>query len=656
LVVAGVSPTFPALRSGAGRVIPLPRDQSLLIHPCSRRGPEVDGEPIAFGSIQNKGNSIMTIQTVKFSQLRLSPLNVRRAKPSAIESMADDIAAHGLIQNLATYEEDGVYHVFAGGRRFRALELLKKRKSITGTYPVAIVVRTKDEAVELSLAENAQREDMHPADAVRAYAALRDQGGLSAVDIAVRFGYSEAHVKRLLSLGSLAPVLLDEMGEDRLSIETARALTITSDPAQQVELFNRHGDNAHRIRQALTIEKVATDCGTFVFVGREAYEAAGGTITADLFGKDGSGYADDPELLEQLAEAKMAQIGADLRDMGWKSVEASTARPDDIYCRPMLHPVKREATEAEAAEIEQLSAQIDEITEADPDSEELAELHDRLDALENALLSYPSDLRAQHGVVAYIDYRGALDVRYIRLRSDDDSDRSDRPKAADGPYSKALIEQLSGIRTLALQQAVASDPTLALDILLDTMAAQLLHGAYSYRLAASVSSIRHAPEVDDELMGGSSIVRVETAMAQQFAAVPDEGRFAAIRNMDPAEKMQLLAGLVAITIDAIQHNGDGDETRLRTADLYAGAAGLNIADVWTPGCEVFTRMKKGALLAILTDACGPNAAENCAKMKRNDLAVAVAERLPAGWMPTPVNPLPSVPEQPDDEGEMSKVA
>jgi ParB family chromosome partitioning protein len=205
---------------------------------------------------------------------------------------------------------------------------------------------------------------------------------------------------------------------------------------------------------------------------------------------------------------------------------------------------------------------------------------------------------------------------------------------------------LSGIRTLALQQAVASDPTLALDILLDTLAAQLVHGVYSYRLAASVSPIRHAPEIDDVLMSGSSIVRVEDAMGQRFADLPEEGRFAAIRTMDPADKMQLLAGLVAITIDATRHNGGGDETRLRTADGYAEAAGLNMADVWAPGCEVFTRMKKGALLALLAEACGQNAADNCAKMKRNDLAVAVAERLPAGWMPTPVTPLPAFPSSP----------
>ena len=51
----------------------------------------------------------MGIITVKLSQLRLSPLNQRQVKPTAIESMADDIDAHGLIQNLVAYEEEGFF-------------------------------------------------------------------------------------------------------------------------------------------------------------------------------------------------------------------------------------------------------------------------------------------------------------------------------------------------------------------------------------------------------------------------------------------------------------------------------------------------------------------------------------------------------------------
>lgn len=128
----------------------------------------------------------MGITTIKLSQLRLSPLNQRRVKPSAVEAMADDIAAHGLLQNLVAYEDEGLFYVFAGGRRYRGLKELAKRKRIKNSDTFPVEVRTKEEAIELSLAENFQREDMHPADSIRAFAALRDTG-MDAEEIAARF-------------------------------------------------------------------------------------------------------------------------------------------------------------------------------------------------------------------------------------------------------------------------------------------------------------------------------------------------------------------------------------------------------------------------------------------------------------------------------------
>lgn len=65
----------------------------------------------------------MTI-TVKVSQLRLSPLNVRKVEPKGVEQMATSILAHGVVQSLTVYEEGGKYLVFAGGRRFRGLASL----------------------------------------------------------------------------------------------------------------------------------------------------------------------------------------------------------------------------------------------------------------------------------------------------------------------------------------------------------------------------------------------------------------------------------------------------------------------------------------------------------------------------------------------------
>ena len=123
----------------------------------------------------------MTLQTVKLSQLRLSPLNVRRVKPKAIDQLAADMLAHGQLQNLVVYAEGNRFEVAAGGRRYRAFKQLEKARAIPSCHPVSVDVRDKAEAVELSRAENVSREDMHVADAVIAYGDLR-AGGKSPED------------------------------------------------------------------------------------------------------------------------------------------------------------------------------------------------------------------------------------------------------------------------------------------------------------------------------------------------------------------------------------------------------------------------------------------------------------------------------------------
>jgi ParB family chromosome partitioning protein len=579
-------------------------------------------------------------RTIKLSQLRQAPANVRRVPPSAegIDQLAASIAAKGVIQNLVAYKEGRHFHVFAGGRRLRALDKLLEAGAIDGNYEVPVSERSKAEAVEISLSENEQREAMHPADSVRAFALLRDENGWGAADIAARFGYEEGHVSRLMALGSLAPELLDEMGEDRLSIPTARALCLTDDHVRQIEVYNQHGDNPHRIRAALTGEKIGTDSSLFKFVGFEAYAEAGGTFTQDLFAKEDGGYADDVALVEALAQAKLTTVGDELRAMGWKEVQVETGRPDNFWSLPRLQPQRREPNEAEAARIEAITTQISDLEDADPESEDLEELHDQLDTIEDGLLCFPAEVRAQHKALAFIGHGGELEVTNVALRSQTEV----KPvKPAEGPYSKGLVEQLTGIRSLALQMAVAADPTLALDVLLDSLTAQLVHHDYGWNLVAQLGPITHAPNVDDDLLANSAITRVTDAIPARFADIPAENRFETIRAMAQETKLTLLASLVASTISATQHNGGGDEDRMRTADRYAEAAGLDLTALWTPGVETFGRIRKAGLLTILRDTCGEGAAENCAKMKGEELARTIGERLPHGWLPAPMLPLPA---------------
>ena len=122
---------------------------------------------------------------IPFNKLVLSQANVRRVKAGvSIEELAEDIARRTLLQSLsvrpvldAEGAETGMFEIPAGGRRFRALELLVKQKRLAKTAPVPCVVRDRRGiAEEDSLAENIQRVALHPLDQFRAFKALRDKG------------------------------------------------------------------------------------------------------------------------------------------------------------------------------------------------------------------------------------------------------------------------------------------------------------------------------------------------------------------------------------------------------------------------------------------------------------------------------------------------
>ncbi|WDA39293.1 ParB/Srx family N-terminal domain-containing protein (plasmid) [Sphingobium sp. YC-XJ3] len=102
---------------------------------------------------------------IPFSQLVLSQKNVRRLKAGlSIEDLAEDIYRRTLLQSLNVRpvvgedgQETGMFEVPAGGRRFRALELLVKSKRMAKDQPVPCVVREAGIAEEDSLAENVMR-------------------------------------------------------------------------------------------------------------------------------------------------------------------------------------------------------------------------------------------------------------------------------------------------------------------------------------------------------------------------------------------------------------------------------------------------------------------------------------------------------------------
>lgn len=571
----------------------------------------------------------------RLSQLRLSPLNQRRVKPSAIESMADDIAAHGLIQNLVAYEEDGLLYVFAGGRRYRGLKVLQKRKRVKGSDTFPVELRDKSEAIELSVIENEQREDMHPADRIRSYGALRDTG-MAAEDIAARSGTAVSFVYKMLRLSALAPALIDQIAKDQLSLDAARSLTLTDSHEQQIKVCKAANGQAHAIRRMLTTEKVATTSGAFLFVGADAYAEKGGTITPDLFSEGSAGYADHPEIVQDLAEDKLDAIADEYRRAGWHEVKAALDRPYDLYAKGSMYPATRKPTEDEAARIEAIDAEIERIAEAEgEDSDRIEPLSDERDAIIASFRAFNAEQIAVGGVALWVSHDGSLGQSVYRAKAEA------RPKKGTGEpqplYSNSLVAELSRIKTRIVQEAVAADPVLALDMMLDSLAGQLLHGAHSYQMAIDVQAKTITTEVADDMMATSDVRTVEDTMADRFASVPAEGRFEAIRAMNHDGKMALLAGLVAMTVDGTLFAGGAPGQRHHQFEQVARASGVDIAARWQAPIALFDKMRRAALIDLLRAECGAPSADNCATIKKKaDLAVNVSGRLAAGWLPAPM--------------------
>ena len=243
----------------------------------------------------------MAIQPVPLGRLVRAPENVRHTDKAAdVESLADDIAAHGLLQSLIGYAGDtdidaAAIYIIGGGRRLQALQLLRERGSIDDGYEVSVLIRDQAEAIELSLSENLARRDMNPADEFAAFQELMRPGTMSPADIAKRFGFSERYVKQRLRLASLAPEILDAMRLGKLTLDAAMTYAGTHDQKLQLKIFNVEakkpwGHGVQSIRSAIINAQMTTGDALFKFVGAKDYEKKGGRYEDDLFG-DAEGYS-----------------------------------------------------------------------------------------------------------------------------------------------------------------------------------------------------------------------------------------------------------------------------------------------------------------------------------------------------------------------------
>ena len=613
---------------------------------------------------------------VPLSQLlpRRSKRNVRTTPRQSIPELAASIARVGLLQNLIVIlSADGEqYEVVAGDRRLTALKLLAKKKRIAADVEVPCLLVADASARTVSLAENVQRENMHPADQFAAFAALVKEGR-PIEDIAADFGVSPLVVQRRLKLAHIAPRLMADYRAGTVTLEQLMALTITDDHAAQEAAFYGAPEwqrGASALRDRLTEREISATHPLVRFVGLDAYTQAGGGIRRDLFAEGDAGtYLTDAGLLETLVRGKLDALADGIRTEGWAWVEAvphmnhAERQAFQNAPRQRREPTARAARRIASLQtrLEKIDAELEEAYDTE-DEDNAATLEERreqvageLEAIEEGLRDYAPDVRAVAGAIVTLDRNGEAVIHRGLLREaeakalrtleklrqgfggestdDEDGDEPEAPKPAS--LSDRLAQRLSAHRTAALQIEVARHPQVALAALVHGMVQTVLQDSYRRHdlpLGVSLKVQDRLESLAPDVSESPAAVALRTLQEVAGETLPEDSAelFAVLLAKSQDELVRLLAVCVASTVDVVTPRTTAQQPGVELAQ----AVGLDMAAWWKPTAEgYFQHVPKAAILDAVNQYA-PAHVTRLAKLKKGDIA-SEAERLAdgTGWMP-----------------------
>lgn len=641
-------------------------------------------------------------ENIAYDKLVLSQQNVRRVKDGVtIEQLAEDIGRRKLLQSLNVRpvvdgdgEETGTYEVPAGGRRYLALGILVKQKRLAKNEPIPCIVNRSGttSAEEDSFAENVYREDLHPLDQFRAFKALREHG-LDVEEIAARFFVSAATVKQRLRLASVSPKLLELYEKDEIRLEQIMAFSISDDHARQEQVWERISGNLHMqepyyIRRLLTETTVRADDRRAVYVGAEAYEAAGGVILRDLFEQDSGGWFQDAALLEQLVFDRLKADTETIRAEGWKWVEAAISFPYGhtsgmrrVYAEPAEMSTEEIARyDAVKAEYDALDAKYAEMEDADQEIEDrLDQLGAELDGFGDRPQVYDPMQKAIAGAFVTLGANGQLQVEAGFVRPEDEPRvEVDDDEEADGgardasqfdengangivvngrstnggseateepeeegikPLPERLVFDLTAQKTLALRNALASNVDIAFVAVLHALVLQVF-----YRFAKdSCLEVTLASNSFGQVQG-----LAETAWAKEIAErheawdrdMPDSDKlWDFLLGLDEASRKALFAHCASLSLNAVVEPWNRRPGAVAHADALAATLGFDMVTAgWEPTIDNYLgRVTKARIVQAVREARGEDSAQLIDHMKK-DLMAREAARLLEGstWLPEPL--------------------
>ncbi|MEG2664901.1 MAG: ParB N-terminal domain-containing protein [Hafnia sp.] len=610
------------------------------------------------------------VTMVAVNTLVQSALNVRKQAPDAakLTELAESIKAVGVLQNMVAFAQpDGLLAVAAGGRRLAALQQLLAAGDIDNDYLVPVKVVDEEMAVTLSLTENSHREDMHPADQIRAFMTL-SESGKTAAQIGSVLGYTTRHVQKCLRLAGMAPALLEALATDTINLDQLQALSANEDHQRQLNVWQNalagysYEQRPDALRREVLCDEVSAENNhQLTFVGREAYELAGGDFRYDLFTDEG--FITDPALLERLTREKLHAAAKEIADVeGWKWSEGrlSMIRPygEDAQQYRLEPQPKAELTGVEHTQIAEWEAERNALADTEENIDRVMQLNENIEMLteqaENRAWLYADRIRG--GVVASLT-DGVLYIQrgvMLRVEADNTANVSENtqqeplainknvdnesPRDPVEAISLPLLTRMSSERTLAVQAALMQQNDKAVALLAWTLCVGVFSSG-AYNKAAKINlDCQHYSLTNNAPSGSEGVayialmqekVRLEALLPSGWAR--DFTRFF---TLDQTDLMALLGFCVSCSLDGVQTRDMGHTSR-SPLDTLETALDFHLRDWWQPTkANFFDHLKKPQIIDALNEAGQTGAARDADKMKKGDAAELAESKMGSNrWVP-----------------------
>ncbi len=190
------------------------------------------------------------VRQLPVEQIDRNPYQSRlRLDEAALAELAESIKVSGVMQPILVRPvADGRFQLIAGERRWLASQRAGKQ-----TVPAIVKQVSNEQAMEMTIVENLQREDLNPLEQARAYERLGREFGLTQEQMAERTGKDRSSVANFLRLLRLPPEVQTLIEQDKLSFGHAKVLMGLDSPEAMLKLANRSAALSMSVRQVEAI-------------------------------------------------------------------------------------------------------------------------------------------------------------------------------------------------------------------------------------------------------------------------------------------------------------------------------------------------------------------------------------------------------------------